>query len=106
MLAAFNLNVEKAFGEGALLETRLSSDEKGIYLFGFTHEKTIEGYHYYYEISSGNLYKKSSKAENKDLFPMPDQNRKAFTTSNWTAEDLAYYPVGSLDPIYPLKGVQ
>ena len=106
MLTAFDLNVEKAFGEGVLSETRLSSDEKGIFLFGFTHEKTIEDYHYYYEISSGNLYQKTGKAEDKDLFPLPDQNRQAFSTSNWTAEDLAYFPVGSLDPIYPLKGVQ
>lgn len=106
MLTAFDLNVEKAFGEGVLSETRLSSDEKGIFLFGFTHEKTIEDYHYYYEISSGNLYQKTGKVEDKDLFPLPDQNRQAFSTSNWTAEDLAYFPVGSLDPIYPLKGVQ
>lgn len=106
ILTAFDLNVEKAFGEGVLSETRLSSDEKGIYLFGFTHEKTIDDYHYYYEIASGSLYKKSGKAEEKDLFPLPDQDRQAFTTTNWTAEDLAYYPVGSLDPIYPLKGVQ
>lgn len=103
LTTAFALDDQKAFGKEYFIEARLSKDEKTIILSGYSHEKNFDEYFYGYDIETGNLYKVEEIKENDELYPLPDQDRSAFETSNWTAEDLAYYPPNSDTPHYPFK---
>lgn len=103
LTTAFALDDQKAFGVEYFIDARRSKDEKTIILSGYSHEKVFEEYFYEYDVETGNLYKVDEMNGNDELFPLPDQNRSAFNTSNWTAEDLAYYPPNSDTPHYPFK---
>lgn len=106
LTTAFAVDEDKAFGKGYLAEARLSRDEKSIVLLGYSHDSVINDYYYRYDLKSGNLYKIVQDVSKIDFYPMPDQDREAFSTSNWTAQDLAYYSPDSENPIYPFKDVE
>lgn len=105
LYTAFAIDGKKAFGEEFFIDARLSKDEKSILLLGYSHEKIINDYCYRYDVKTGNLYKEEHSVDRNEFYPLPDQNRKAFGTNNWTAEDLVYYPPNSDTPYYPFKNI-
>ncbi|WP_312651569.1 hypothetical protein [Proteiniclasticum sp.] len=105
LISAFDLDETKAFGEDFFADARLSKDEKSIYLFGYSHEKTVDDYFYRYDLENGNLYKEEETFDENELYPLPDQNRTALKTTSWKAEDLAYFRKDSGTPYYPFKDI-
>lgn len=105
LTTAFGVDEKKAFGKEFLVHARLSKDEKSILLLGYSPDKIIKDYYYRYDIKTGNLYKEEQSVDKNAFYPLPDQNRTAFETSDWTAEDLAYYPPNSNTPYYPFKNI-
>lgn len=102
---AFKVDNEKAFGKDFFSGSRMSKDEKSILISGFSHVEIFEKHHYRYDIESGNLYRVEGNFNEEELYPLPDQNRSAFETNDWTAEDFRYYPPGSDTPYYPFKNL-
>lgn len=105
IITAFNLDATAAFGEDFFVEALLSKDGESIILSGYSHEKTIDDYHYRYDVEAGTLNKVEQTLKPNDTYPLPDQNRTAFKTSSWKAEDLAYYPKDASTPLYPFKNI-
>lgn len=103
MISAFDIDEHKAFGEGFLAEAVLSSDGNSIYLFGYSHEETVDEYCYRYDLATGNLHKVEESIAETELHPLPVQREGALETRNWKAEDLAYYPHNETTPYYPFK---
>ena len=105
LITTFAIDEKKAFGEEFLVDARLSKDEKYIILLGYSHMEVVDDYHYKYELTTGNLLRVNQKVDNNELYPLPDQGRKTFETSDWTAQDLAYYPPNSTIPYYPFRNI-
>ncbi|HSR04093.1 MAG TPA: hypothetical protein VLM88_05855 [Proteiniclasticum sp.] len=103
LITTFAIDEKKAFGEEFLVEARLSKDEKSIILSGYSSTEVIDDYHYRYYLKSNTLLRVDQKVDHDELYPLPDQDRKTFETSDWTAQDLAYYPSNSDTPYYPFK---
>ncbi len=105
LTTAFAVDRTKAFGEEFLVDAILSKDEKSIILLGYSHKEVIDDYYYNYELKTGNLHRIDKEVDNNEFYPLPDQDRRALETSDWTAQDLAYYPPNSNTPYYPFKNI-
>ena len=106
LITTFALDEKKAFGEDFFVEAQLSKDEKSIILSGYSSMEVIDDYHYKYDLKTDTLLRVDQKVDLDELYPLPDQDRKTFETSDWTAQDLAYYPPNSDAPYYPFKNIE
>lgn len=105
LFTAFAIDEKKAFGEEFLVDARLSKDEKYIILLGYSHKEVVDDYYYSYDLKTGNLHRVDQEVDSNEFYPLPDQDRRAFETSDWTTQDLAYYPPNSKSPYYPFKNI-
>lgn len=105
LTTAFAVDGTKAFGEEFLVEARLSEDERFILLLGYSHEHVVDNYYYKYDIKTGNLYREEQYIDKIEFYQLPNQDRRAFETNDWTAQDLVYYPPNSNTAYYPFKNI-
>ncbi len=106
LITTFALDEKKAFGEDFFVEAQLSKDEKSIILYDYSSMEVIDDYHYKYDLKTDTLLRVDQKVDLDELYPLPDQDRNTFETSDWTAQDLAYYPPSSDTVYYPFKNIE